>query len=122
MGRRISSSQRNKLLQKKLYQVLPNESAAKDDYIRIIDESGEDYLYPASYFILIELATLVSRQNDYEEILRVGVAKAASLLQTRKSIGSIAAYYLQIRMRCPMPICVSMQKSLALIWIDFPRI
>lgn len=40
---------------RKIYQVLPDESAAKNNYVRIVDESGEDYLYPASYFVLIEL-------------------------------------------------------------------
>lgn len=40
---------------RKLYQTLPDETAEADDYIRIIDESGEDYLYPASYFVFIEL-------------------------------------------------------------------
>ncbi len=40
---------------RKVYQVLPDASAVKDDYIRIIDDSGEDYLYPADYFFRIEL-------------------------------------------------------------------
>ncbi|MFQ5754394.1 MAG: hypothetical protein ACE5HI_20645 [bacterium] len=40
---------------RKIYQVLTDETAAKDNYVRIIDESGEDYLYPASYFVFIEL-------------------------------------------------------------------
>lgn len=39
----------------KIYQVLPDEDAAQDGDLRIIDESGEDYLYPAAYFVLIEL-------------------------------------------------------------------
>ena len=38
-----------------IYQVLPDEKAAEADYLRIVDESGEDYLYPASYFILLDL-------------------------------------------------------------------
>jgi hypothetical protein len=41
---------------RKIYQVLPDESAAEDGYIRVIDESGEDYLYPADYFLPIELS------------------------------------------------------------------
>ena len=41
---------------RKIYQVLPDESAAEDGYIRVIDESGEDYLYPANYFLPIELS------------------------------------------------------------------
>lgn len=40
---------------RKVYQVMPDESAAKDNYIRVTDESGEDYLYPADYFVPIEL-------------------------------------------------------------------
>jgi hypothetical protein len=38
-----------------VYQVLPDESAARNDYVRVIDETGEDYLYPASLFVPIEL-------------------------------------------------------------------
>ena len=38
-----------------VYQVLPDESAARSDYIRIVDETGEDYLYPANLFVPIEL-------------------------------------------------------------------
>jgi hypothetical protein len=38
-----------------VYQLLPDESAAKSNYIRIIDETGEDYLYPAELFASIEL-------------------------------------------------------------------
>lgn len=39
----------------KIYRVLPDEDAAVDGDLRVIDESGEDYLYPAAYFVLIEL-------------------------------------------------------------------
>ena len=38
-----------------VYRLLPDESAAKSNYIRIIDETGEDYLYPADLFANIEL-------------------------------------------------------------------
>jgi len=40
---------------RKIYRVLPDEKGAKEGYLRIIDESGEDYLYPQTYFILIKL-------------------------------------------------------------------
>jgi len=43
------------LEKRKIYAVLPDNKAAKEGYLRIIDESGEDYLYPESYFILVEL-------------------------------------------------------------------
>ncbi len=39
------------LEKRKIYEVLPDEDAERIRHIRIIDESGEDYLYPASCFI-----------------------------------------------------------------------
>ena len=39
----------------KVYQVLVDEVAARDEYIRVVDESGEDYLYPANFFVSIQL-------------------------------------------------------------------
>lgn len=39
----------------KLYRILPDEEAALDGDVRIIDESGEDYLYPAEYFVFVDL-------------------------------------------------------------------
>ena len=39
----------------KIYRVLPDDDAAVDGDLRIVDESGEDYLYPASYFVLVDL-------------------------------------------------------------------
>lgn len=45
----------------KIYHVLPDEDAAKDGDLRIIDESGEDYLYPARNFLLIEVPKVVER-------------------------------------------------------------
>lgn len=43
------------LIVRKIYEVLPDEEAAKDDFIRVIDESGEDYLYHRSHFVLVDL-------------------------------------------------------------------
>jgi hypothetical protein len=40
---------------RKVYRVLPDDRAAKEAYVRIVDESGEDYLYPATYFIPLTL-------------------------------------------------------------------
>jgi hypothetical protein len=45
----------------KVYQVLPDKDAALDGDIRVIDESGEDYLYPADYFILVKLPQTVEQ-------------------------------------------------------------
>ena len=40
---------------RKIYQVIPDLDAAKHRQLRVVDESGEDYLYPASYFAAIDL-------------------------------------------------------------------
>ena len=38
---------------RKIYEVLPDESAARSNYVRIIDDEGEDYLYPSDYFVFM---------------------------------------------------------------------
>ena len=43
------------LERRKIYSVIRDASAAKHSLMRVIDESGEDYLYPADYFIPLRL-------------------------------------------------------------------
>lgn len=43
------------LERRKLYSVLPDSEAKKHKLVRVIDESGEDYLYPESFFVSITL-------------------------------------------------------------------
>ncbi len=50
----------------KIYRVVPDEKAARHQLIRVIDESGEDYLYSESHFVPIELPQAVE-----EALLRV---------------------------------------------------
>ncbi len=45
----------------KIYRVLPDEDAEADGDLRIVDESGEDYLYPADYFVSLELPQAVEK-------------------------------------------------------------
>ena len=45
----------------KIYRVLPDADAASEGDLRVVDESGEDYLYPAEYFVLIELPQAVKK-------------------------------------------------------------
>jgi hypothetical protein len=45
----------------KIYRVLPDKDAQADGDIRIIDESGEDYLFPADYFIPVDLPQTIVR-------------------------------------------------------------
>jgi hypothetical protein len=40
---------------------LPDKRAEQAKYLRIIDESGEDYLYPAAFFFVIELPQKIER-------------------------------------------------------------
>jgi len=49
------------LERRKIYQVLPDPDAAKHKQVRVIDESGEDYLYPQSFFAPIELPQPIRR-------------------------------------------------------------
>ena len=44
---------------RKIYQVIPDARAAEHQLVRVVDESGEDYLYPADYFVAIELPQAV---------------------------------------------------------------
>ena len=46
---------------RKVYQVLADEQASKHGQMRVIDESGEDYLYPQEYFIPIKLPQAAER-------------------------------------------------------------
>lgn len=43
----------------KIYRVLPDPQADKDGDLRIVDESGEDYLYPKDWFVLIDVPEVV---------------------------------------------------------------
>ena len=41
---------------RKIYEVLPDPDASTHGLIRVIDESGEDYLYPNKFFVRIDLS------------------------------------------------------------------
>jgi hypothetical protein len=41
---------------RKLYEQLPDKEAERHDQVRVIDESGEDYLYPSSFFATVRLS------------------------------------------------------------------
>jgi hypothetical protein len=45
----------------KIYQAIADERAAQDQLIRVIDESGEDYMYPADHFVTIGLPQAVEQ-------------------------------------------------------------
>jgi hypothetical protein len=45
----------------KIYRVVPDKDAANDGDIRVVDESGEGYLYPKDWFVALELPPAVKR-------------------------------------------------------------
>ena len=57
---------------RKVYAVLPDERAAGNDFIRVIDETGEDYLYPAKYFVAIQLPPEIAKILPAGSALRNG--------------------------------------------------
>ena len=57
----ITSDDTDLLTPRRIYQVLPDDKAAKSNYIRVIDNEGEDYLYPAKYFLSIELSRKIEK-------------------------------------------------------------
>jgi len=54
-----------------LYRVLTDETAAREGLVRIIDDSGEDYLYPASRFVVIQVP-----QSEEQKLLAVASTDA----------------------------------------------
>ena len=50
------------LIPGKVYRRIPDRRAAKDDFVRIIDESGEDYLYHKSHFVFVDFPASVKKQ------------------------------------------------------------
>jgi hypothetical protein len=46
---------------RKIYQVIPDTEAASHHMLRVIDESGDDYLYPDEFFMLVELPEAVRK-------------------------------------------------------------
>ncbi len=50
------------LIPGKVYRILPDPRAAKDDLVRIVDESGEDYLYHKDYFVFVDFPPRVRKR------------------------------------------------------------
>ena len=50
------------LIPGKVYRILPDPRAAKDDLVRIVDESGEDYFYHRSHFVFVDFPPGVKKK------------------------------------------------------------
>jgi hypothetical protein len=57
----INTDDADLLTPRMIYEVLPDESAAKSNYIRVIDNEGEDYLYPADYFVFVNFPQTIEQ-------------------------------------------------------------
>ena len=57
----INTDNPDLLTPRTIYEILPDESAAESNYIRVIDNEGEDYLYPADYFVFVDFPQVVEQ-------------------------------------------------------------
>jgi hypothetical protein len=57
----VHSDDPDLLTPRMIYEVLPDESAAKSKYIRVVDNEGEDYLYPADYFVFVDFPQAIEQ-------------------------------------------------------------
>lgn len=57
----VRSDDPDLLTPRMIYQVLPDDSAAESNHVRVVDNEGEDYVYPVDYFLFIELRQEVER-------------------------------------------------------------
>ena len=71
----------------KVYVALPDERAAEDDFLRIIDESGEDYLYSSKRFVPVELPQRV-RQSWVRRVRESTMLANKTLQPTSRARGS----------------------------------
>ena len=46
----------------KVYRIFPDRRAAEDDFVQIVDESGEDYLYHKSHFVFVDFPPAVRKK------------------------------------------------------------
>lgn len=46
----------------KVYRIIPDPEAAKDDLVRIVDESGEDYLYHKTHFVFVDFPRAIAKK------------------------------------------------------------
>ena len=57
----INTDDTDLLTPRRIYRILSDESAERSDYIRVIDNEGEDYLYPLEYFIFVDFPPTIKR-------------------------------------------------------------
>ena len=60
---------------RKIYQLLPDPAAKREGYVRVIDESGEDYVYPSDLFVTVKLPAAVVRRFKRRTAARPSTAR-----------------------------------------------
>jgi hypothetical protein len=55
-----------------LYRVLPDQTASGEGMLRVVDDSGEDYLYPADRFVMVQVP-----QSEEQKVLAIASASGA---------------------------------------------
>ncbi|MDO9128679.1 MAG: hypothetical protein Q7U34_02320 [Anaerolineales bacterium] len=84
----INTDDPDLLTPRTVYKILPDESAAKSNYVRVIDNEGEDYLSPADYFVFVDFPQAIQRtllrvSNPY--FPGVSVGQKVSTARQRKA-------------------------------------
>jgi len=84
----INTDDPDLLTPRSVYEVLPDESAAKSNYVRVIDNEGENYLYPAKYFVFVEFPQTVQRtlrRVSHPNLQGVSAQERVSATRQRKA-------------------------------------
>ncbi len=69
----IATDDPDLLTPRMVYEILPDEDAAKSNYVRVVDNEGEDYLYPMDYFVFVNFPATV--KNKLRNVPLAGMRK-----------------------------------------------
>ncbi len=91
----------------RVYKALPDYQEEQLGYLRIIDESGEDYTFPAAYFERIDAQAQDDRDIDAQITIHLnGLDKAvlrAEALAAQKSVSALVREWIAERLDLPQP-------------------
>ena len=57
----IKTDDADLLTPRMIYEILPDDSAAKSNYLRVVDNEGEDYLYPVDHFVMVDFPQVIQQ-------------------------------------------------------------
>jgi len=84
----INTDDPDLLTPRSVYEVLPDENAAKSNYVRVVDNEGEDYLYPSNYFVFVEFPQTVQRtlrRVSHPNLQSISARQKVSAARQRKT-------------------------------------